>query len=50
MDNIEMVFWLYVSRYLVYTSVGLVKSCSGLWITGNFFEKVISGQIIIKMF
>ena len=50
MDNIEMVFWLYVSRYLVYTSVGLVESCSGLWITGKILERVISGQIIIKMF
>ena len=50
MDDIELVFWLYVSRYLAYMSVGLVESCSGLWITRKILERVILGQIIIKMF
>ena len=50
MDDIELVFWLGVSRYLVYMSLELVESWSGFWITGKILERVISSQIIIKMF
>ena len=32
-DDIELVFWLGVSRYLVYMSLGLVESWTGFWIT-----------------